>query len=190
MIGSFIIVGGVWVWLAKCLKSQLNFNIQPKYWLFCMPVFFGMLSIDQPLLIIKTGAFLGMMVFITIYDYQTKTIPQFVHVILLIIGCIDINSSWVIAQALPGLLLLPIPIAGVYGYQKLKEPSKNIGIGDIKLIAVCGWVIGINMGLIGLCVGLELFLGWCVIKKVNQETAIPFGPFLCMGFTLGYGLIL
>lgn len=183
-----IVVGFVWVYLGQLLKRLLNQNRLPKWWALSVPVLIGLLFINNPFLSIKTGVFIGMMVFIATYDYQTKTIPRFVHLIVLLIGCIDVNVSWIINQALPGLLLLPLPVMGVYWYQKRKEPGKNIGIGDIKLIGACGWVIGINIGMLGLFIALAISLLWCMVKKISQSASFPFAPFLCIGFTLGYGL--
>ncbi|HEY5557786.1 prepilin peptidase [Acetobacterium sp.] len=183
---SFILVLFIWIFLGWLLGWCLNLKILPKSWLICIPSILSLLLIEDPTLIIKTGVFMGVLLFVAYYDYQTKTIPRFVHFVLLITGLIGINLSWLINQAIPGMLFLPFPVMAVYFYQKQKDPIKNIGIGDIKLIAACGFVVGINKGVLGLFVGLALALLWCLIKRMNQSTSFPFAPFLCCGFIVSY----
>lgn len=185
---SFLLVALVWISFGWMLIKCLNLKKWPKLWLVCIPSMFGLLLINDPLIIIKIGVFVGALLFVAYYDYQTKTIPRFIHWIILITGFIGVDLFWIINQGIPGMLLLPIPVIAVYLYQKKKEPIKNIGIGDIKLIAACGFVVGMDNGLLGLFIGLALALLWCLIKRIDKSSSFPFAPFLCLGFAISYAL--
>lgn|GEM_PF-1730062 len=185
---SFLLVALVWISFGWTLIKCLNLKKWPILWLVCIPSMFGLLFINNPLIIIKIGVFVGALLFVAYYDYQTKTIPRFIHWIILITGFIGVDLFWIINQGIPGMLLLPLPVIAVYLYQKKKEPTKNIGIGDIKLIAACGFVVGMDNGLFGLFIGLALALLWCLIKRIDKSSSFPFAPFLCLGFTISYAL--
>jgi leader peptidase (prepilin peptidase)/N-methyltransferase len=74
-----------------------------------------------------------------------------------------------------------------WGYEKITG-REGMGFGDVKLVALFGAVTGWQgtiasifiASLFGSVVGLFLIL----VQNKNRRTAIPFGPFLCVGFLL------
>jgi leader peptidase (prepilin peptidase)/N-methyltransferase len=74
-----------------------------------------------------------------------------------------------------------------WGYEKITG-REGMGFGDVKLVALFGTVAGWQgtiasifiASLLGSVVGLFLIL----VQNKNRRTAIPFGPFLCIGFFL------
>lgn len=74
-----------------------------------------------------------------------------------------------------------------WGYEKVTG-REGMGFGDVKLVALFGAVVGWQgtiasifiASLLGSVVGLFLIL----VQNKNRRTAIPFGPFLCLGFLL------
>lgn len=82
---------------------------------------------------------------------------------------------------LTGLLAaLPLFLAGI--------TIGGIGGGDVKLMGVCGLVLGGKQASAGLFLGLCLLLIWHAVKsrkrnqrKEEREQAYPFVPFLFLG---------
>lgn len=71
----------------------------------------------------------------------------------------------------------------------LARLTKNgIGMGDVKLVAAMGWLLGLSLTLFSVlfallvCSAAALFL--LIGKKKNSHDRIPFGPFLFFGHIL------
>jgi leader peptidase (prepilin peptidase) / N-methyltransferase len=66
----------------------------------------------------------------------------------------------------------------------------GMGMGDAKLFALCGWVVGFPHTLIALL--LACLMGTLVggillmLKIIGRKQPIPFGPFLALGTILSY----
>ena len=62
------------------------------------------------------------------------------------------------------------------------------GAGDIKLLAASGLYLGVGKNLVALAIGVLLAGAFCMagimMKKIDRESEIPFGPFLCAGIAL------
>lgn len=136
--------------------------------------------IKQPIEQLKIGLFIGCLCFVFIYDLKTKTIPRFIHYFIVSIGLIDINTTWLLGQAIGGLVILPIPLLIVYYGNK----KNGIGLGDIKLVGSTGFVIGLYGGFIGLLCSLSAGVVYCLITK--EKRSIPLAPFLTQGVFIVY----
>ena len=132
------------------------------------------------------------LIVIFVYDWRKMIIPD--------IAIIPAIGIWIIIWLLsiiPGVTLgLPVDFlnyllgglagAGFIGLIVLLTRGKGMGVGDIKLAFllgfICGWplaVIGLfSAFIIGSIIGLILLAA--KIKKL--KSAIPFGPFLIVGF--------
>jgi len=100
------------------------------------------------------------------------------------------NKYWHISlmESLTGLV-----VAGgflwliAWGYEKATG-REGMGFGDVKLVALFGAVVGWKGAIVSIFIGslfgsvIGLFL--ILIQKKNRRTAIPFGPFLCVGFLM------
>lgn len=62
------------------------------------------------------------------------------------------------------------------------------GAGDVKLLAISGLYLGMGQNLMALVIGVLLAGIFCVtgilMKRIDRESEIPFGPFLCAGIVL------
>ncbi len=89
-------------------------------------------------------------------------------------------------NALVGAALLALPIWAVgalYGYLRRRDA---LGFGDVKLLAMIGFFLGLERGLLAITAGsvAGALVGICVVaisKKDARTYELPFGSFLCLG---------
>jgi leader peptidase (prepilin peptidase)/N-methyltransferase len=110
-------------------------------------------------------------------DIKTRIIPDKVHVMILLLGLIQVN--WF--DSVLGLLLVPLPFLVV---ALLKEGS--MGGGDIKLVGACSFFLGFSNGLVGSSVGLafgilvNMLYFWYM--RLDYTGKIALVPYLGLGF--------
>jgi len=111
------------------------------------------------------------------FDIRTRIIPDWIHVLMLMIGFIGFNP----VRSIAGLILTPVPFLII---ALLFEGS--IGGGDVKLIGACGFVLGFEK-----CVIIAIFanvfailyaLGYYFSNKEITRMKLPFVPFLYVGW--------
>ncbi|MGD9475728.1 MAG: prepilin peptidase [Eubacteriaceae bacterium] len=132
---------------------------------------------------IKLCLFFEILLFVFIFDLFSKSIPTFVHYILIGIGLIDINLGWLLHQALPGLLILSVPIFLLNLFLK----DKGIGLGDVKLIGSCGFVLGLNNIYIA-CI-FAFLIAWIFEKllfRQSKDVTFSLAPYLALSFFVFY----
>ena len=175
---SFIFLGGK----CKNCKSKISF-FYPVFELLTGLGFaasymvFG-LSLDC----LYSIVFISMLIIIVISDYQTMLIPDSVLIfgsLLLIFikffmtGIESIGISLLHALA-AFIFMLLIKLLGDFMFKK-----ESMGGGDIKLLAVFGFVLGFPLSIISIflsaIIGLPVSL---ILLKAKKGTEIPFGPFL------------
>lgn len=97
------------------------------------------------------------------------------HVLLLLIGLLEIQF----VPALLGLVLVPLPFLAAALF---KEGS--MGGADIKLMAACGFIMGVQKGYMAMIAGLTLAV---MIQKVyvrESEKGFALVPYLSIGCLL------
>lgn len=127
-------------------------------------------------------------VIITLSDLQVMKIPNkvllfFAPIFLILItwlpGAISLGSHLGGAIAGGGILLLIAFIS-----------RGGMGMGDVKLFALYGWVIGLaNVCLalfIACLLGTLIGIGLRLLGKVHKQQPIPFGPFLAAGTLISF----
>ena len=109
------------------------------------------------------------------YDYATHTVPDYVPVLILMAGLLEVEF----APALLGLVLVPLPcvVAAL-----MKEGS--IGGGDIKLMGACGFVLGVKRGYIALMLGLFLAVLFQTAYAKKEDKGFAMAPYLALGCLL------
>lgn len=118
----------------------------------------------------------------SVWDIRKRIIPDSLCVLIALNGLPAFTPG-----KLAGLLLgLPLLIAAL-------GKEGGLGGGDVKLTAVCGFVLGLPAGCAGLVLGLTSVLVWhfaanglrrlrrCPITSAGT-TALPMAPFLSAGF--------
>jgi len=128
------------------------------------------------LMIIKGCLFAGILMIAGYIDIKTKTIPDWIHVLIILVGLIEIN----LMKSMIGFIIVPLPF---FIMACLKENS--IGGGDIKLMAACGFFLGVRGGVIGSIIGLLMAVVvngvYYAIKNKNKNISFALAPYLGMG---------
>ena len=103
-------------------------------------------------------------------DRATYEIPNGLHILIAIVGLIHFQ----LFPALCGFFLVPLPFL----IAALK--TVKIGGGDVKLMAVSGFALGVTKGIDMMIWGLLIGFLWnAVFHKKNKR--IPLAPFLAFG---------
>lgn len=118
----------------------------------------------------------------TFIDLEFQILPDIVNIFLLILFSIWTIYFATYEKAIFGLLLgFGVPYLIAYIFEKLAKKD-GLGMGDVKLFAVLGIFFGpqeiMNIlfisSLLGSVIGIILIL----IKKMDRNQGIPFGPYI------------
>jgi len=96
-------------------------------------IFLLHIAFDENLIIIKGFLFSLVLIYAGYHDMKTRIIPDFVHVFIVLIALIEFSPFYSFA----GAVLTPLPFLIV----AIKKGG--IGGGDVKLIAACGFMLGV-----------------------------------------------
>lgn len=114
--------------------------------------------------------------FASYLDYRFRIIPDWIHLVIIAIGFININ----VARSLIGLVISPLPFL----IMALIEQG-SIGGGDIKLIGSTGFVIGycktFTTCLIAMALAILFYSLYYLGKKKVRDQSFPFAPFFQIG---------
>jgi len=137
------------------------------------------IAFDDYLIHVKGYLFAGILVAAGYIDIKTRTIPDWIHVLIMLVALIKVD----LVDSLIGLVLVPLPFLLM---ACIKEHS--IGGGDVKLVAVCGFLLGFSRAELGSLIGLLLFvISVCLLslyKNENLKKSYPLVPFLGLGFII------
>lgn len=125
-------------------------------------------------------------------DGKTHRIPNLLVLALLGVGAALIGTELIIYHkaALRSLIMSAagLLICLVLFYVLSRLTRDGISMGDVKLIAAMGWVLGVSTTLFAvlaamlICSVTAIFLLLC--KKKNKNDRVAFGPFLFFGYIL------
>ena len=122
---------------------------------------------------------------LSVIDWRTQEIPDGFHLFLLVVGIL-----WNVCAALIGKGIL---LQNVIGFFAVSVPLFLLGVlsqggmggGDVKLMAVCGLILGWQKALLALglaaLIGTLVMLPIHILRKKERREPIPFGPFLAAG---------
>jgi len=121
-------------------------------------------------------AFIMLLTYVAMIDLRTRTIPDYIPMLIILIGLIDMEP----VSAVLGLILVPLPY---FIMALLKENS--IGGGDIKLMGACGFYLGLQAGyvasILGLMLAIIIHFSYSVIGNKKATKNIPLAPYLGAG---------
>lgn len=103
-------------------------------------------------------------------DLMTYEIPDCLHILIATVGLIGFQPL----PALLGAVLVPLPFL----IAALK--SEKIGGGDVKLMAACGFALGVTAGVWMMVWGLLMALLWYTAFR-REKKSLPPAPFLAFG---------
>lgn len=114
--------------------------------------------------IIKTTILLVLLLYASAKDIKTREVPDSVSVMLLILGLVDTDIAR-LPSMLFGMFLVFIP----QFISALINPSKALGGADIKLSSAAAFLLGAQMGLFTLIVGLTLaVIVMPIIRRIRK----------------------
>ena len=121
--------------------------------------------------------------FASISDYRIRKVPDWVSVIIALLGIISVSGSNLLWNAVTGI--------AAFGFFFLAAIiSKNkIGGADVKFIATSMFVCGLSEGLAGLIFGLLLSVIGTLIrnkKTKSKDKTMPMIPYLSVGFLTAF----
>lgn len=163
------------------------------------------ISIRYPLIEALTGL-LFLISYLTFGISAQLLIALPLTMILIVITMIDIDTLEIYDRfqimlfilALINLMISPLPwIDHVIGFFIISIPfyiiallTNGMGGGDIKLIAIAGFLLGYQATLVTFFISTLTGSIWAIylmiIKKSGRKTQLPFGPFLCIGIYIAY----
>mgnify|MGYP004702365727 CR=1 FL=1 len=163
------------------------------------------ISIRYPLIEAITGL-LFLISYLTFGISAQLLIALPLTMILIVITMIDIDTLEIYDRfqimlfilALINLMISPLPwIDHVIGFFIISIPfyiiallTNGMGGGDIKLIAIAGFLLGYQATLVTFFISTLTGSIWAIylliIKKSGRKTQLPFGPFLCIGIFIAY----
>jgi len=176
----YTVVSGVLVDIL--LIRYLNLN---KYSYTVISSIIAMLALtktfNNSVMIIKGLLFAEILIFTGYVDIKTKTIPDIVHILIIVVSLINIQ----LYQSIVGLIIVPMPFL---------IPSllkcNSIGGGDIKLMTVIGLLLGVKNGLIAGVIGLTFAVAvngvYYKLKEKDRNISFPLAPYLGIGSFIAY----
>ena len=145
---------------------------------------------DDPRVAVLMAPFAALLVAISVIDIRTKKIPNRIVYpsLLLAAGYLvvarvaDADADVDLVRSALGFLVL----GGGFFIVAFVVP-KGMGMGDVKLAALIGLVLGSQgLALVGVAAGAGILLGGvgavaALVGGASRKQAIPFGPFLAGG---------
>jgi leader peptidase (prepilin peptidase)/N-methyltransferase len=123
------------------------------------------------------------LVFIAWIDYRTMEIPDWCHLILFGLGCLQIviGESIVLESRFVGIIAMSLPM---FIANLIRQDS--FGGGDIKMCGATGFLLGVPQVMIGSMIALLLagvYGSITLLLRVKKpKDSFPLGPFLSIGF--------
>ena len=175
-IFSYLALGG------RCRKCKTRISVQYPViealnGILYLIVFirFGM-SVDSLLY----GLLFSALLTLSVIDFRTYEIPVGINVFILLLGLVRVVTDWSNwSDYLIGFLAVSVFLYLIYIVTK----GRGIGGGDVKLMAVCGLVLGWKLVVLG------FFLG-CIIGSIchlirmkvsDADHVLAMGPYLSVG---------
>ena len=132
------------------------------------------------------GLVLSSLLIVTAFiDIDTMFIYDRFHVLILLLGLVSVvyNPS-LLRSGLLGMVIVSLP------YLILAILTQGIGGGDVKLIAASGLLLGapntVLAFIISTLIGGVYAVYVLLSKKQDAKSAIPYGPFLCIGIFVAF----
>jgi len=122
---------------------------------------------------------------LTIYDLKFRELPDWWHLLLPLFYV----AAWLCGEQPIDWLnsaVITIVYAAVFGLVVLLRRDA-LGIGDIKLLLLCGIYAGsASFGILirGMILAFFFSIGLLLFKKANSKSELPFVPFLLLGALL------
>ncbi|PFJ17540.1 prepilin peptidase [Bacillus cereus] len=139
-----------------------------------------MIGMERELVIILS--LFSLLLIISVTDYIYMLIPNRILIsftILLILECIFVPLvTWIDSIVGSGVIFILL-------YCMQKVYPEGLGGGDIKLLSLLGFIVGVKgifmILFLASCCSLCFFGIGIVLKRIEARKPIPFGPFISLG---------
>ena len=129
-----------------------------------------------------------------IYDFRWQILPDVVILPLVLLAIVDRLIGYIFFgtgfSSLLSASLGVIAICGFFGLLYTVSKREWIGLGDVKLGAFIGLVLGLGQGVVALVlsyyIGALAVIPLLVSRKLKAKSAVAFGPFLLLSFTITF----
>jgi prepilin signal peptidase PulO-like enzyme (type II secretory pathway) len=142
----------------------------------------------NPIVISAQYLFFLVLMFVLMADFQYLIIPDFLIILLSILAIILAGSQW--QNGLVAIVGSSVFFTLLYFVASWVFKKEALGLGDIKLMLPLSFVLGWPWVLMAIFLSFIVggFFATILLlfkqKKIGQ--ALPFGPFLVLGFVLSY----
>lgn len=124
---------------------------------------------------------------IVVIDEKYFVIPNACNLYLFFVGVghfifrIMMNEDWLT------LLIGSISVAAILLLFYVLTAGNGLGFGDVKLMFVCGLIVGLKSVFVGFIAGciIAIVIHTIRMKFSNKSHKLAFGPYLCIGVYLG-----
>ena len=173
---SYLFLGG------KCRKCKQKISVQYPLIellngsLYCMVFAEYGLSVESLLYALLISA----LITLSVIDFRTYEIPVGINIFILALGLIRVitdYTDWL--NYAVGFIL----VSGFLYIVYLVTKGRGIGGGDIKLMAVCGLLLGWKLILLSFVLGCIIgsVIHMIRMKVSGQGHVLAFGPYLSIG---------
>ncbi|MFA5524057.1 MAG: prepilin peptidase [Tissierellales bacterium] len=134
----------------------------------------------------------SILIIISVIDYYHQIIPDVLVVFILILSICYKFTTIILCKAPFNLLdsILGLLIGGGLFLIIALVSKGGMGGGDIKLISALGFILGLKKTLLNILlsfiIGSTLSVLLLMFKKKGKKDAIPFGPFINIGFIISF----
>lgn len=141
------------------------------------------IMVDDTLLFFNYCLVTFCLIVISIVDLKIQEIPQLFTIVIGILGALLILLDIQNIQAhILGLVIIPVFLLLIL----VLSSGKGVGLGDIKLEAAIGLLLGWKLSIVAFYSGCVLLVvAYPVLKKLGTQgfktNRVPFGPYLCLG---------
>ncbi|MBA3944835.1 MAG: prepilin peptidase [Herpetosiphonaceae bacterium] len=123
----------------------------------------------------------AVLLYVSWTDIQTRRIPNHAVIPAILLAMFAMRWTIGLPSALLGGVIAPLPLIAA----RFLTGANKMGMGDIKLAIFVGLILGYQLALWGVALGLVLsllfgFLG-VARGKYTLQSKLPFGPFLAAG---------
>jgi leader peptidase (prepilin peptidase)/N-methyltransferase len=142
---------------------------------------------DEPLAKLAFGAWFVTLVVGLATDLDQRVLPNELTLPIIPVALLYAASGLnpLVGGALVPAVLAAIIIPAILYLPSIPFGAGAFGVGDVKLLAGMGLMVGAERALGGVLVGLLIAGGVLVVllatRRVGRRTYVPFGPFLILG---------
>lgn len=173
---SYLFLGG------KCRKCGAKLSVQyplieaANGILYTMIVWMNGVNVESLLYCLLTSA----LIVLSVIDFRTYEIPLGINLFILALGLIRVATDY---RNFPDYLIGFLSVSAVLAVLYYVSKGRAIGGGDVKLMAVCGLLLGWKLIIMAFLLGCIFGAVIHVIRMrvSGEDHVLAMGPYLSMG---------